>query len=127
MNVYASDFSIGNLNARERGIKVNPGLVRASVFHCTTVLAVLLLVTASLYAAGQPAAPGGAGQQDRDSGRSAAICEPSTQGSPYIPVDSWIYAAVLRLYSMGYIDQVYRERYVKPILFRSLPCRILEE
>jgi hypothetical protein len=28
-------------------------------------------------------------------------------GSPYIPVDSWVYPAVLRLYSMGYIDHVY--------------------
>jgi hypothetical protein len=28
-------------------------------------------------------------------------------GSPYIPVDNWVYPAVLRLYSMGYIDHVY--------------------
>jgi len=34
-------------------------------------------------------------------------CAASTQGSPYIPVDSWVYPAVLRLYSMGYVDQVY--------------------
>ncbi len=28
-------------------------------------------------------------------------------GSPYIPVDSWIYPAVLRLYSLGFLDHVY--------------------
>jgi hypothetical protein len=28
-------------------------------------------------------------------------------GSPYIPVDNWIYPAVLRLYSLGYIDGAY--------------------
>jgi len=37
----------------------------------------------------------------------ATVCESSTQGSPYIPVDSWVYPAVLRLYSLGYVDHVY--------------------
>ena len=31
-------------------------------------------------------------------------CDPGVQGSPYIPVDSWIYPAVLRLYSLGYVE-----------------------
>jgi hypothetical protein len=31
-------------------------------------------------------------------------CDPGAQGSPYIPVDSWIYPAVLRLYSLGYVE-----------------------
>ena len=30
-----------------------------------------------------------------------------TTASPYIPVDSWIYPAVMRLYGLGYIDTVY--------------------
>jgi hypothetical protein len=30
-----------------------------------------------------------------------------TGGSTYIPVDSWIYPAVLRLYSLGYVDSIY--------------------
>jgi hypothetical protein len=34
-------------------------------------------------------------------------CDPGAQGSPYIPVDSWIYPAVLRLYSLGYVDAPY--------------------
>ena len=49
-------------------------------------------MTATPIAAEQPAAP---------------ACESSTQGSPYIPVDSWVYPAVLRLYSLGYVDHVY--------------------
>jgi hypothetical protein len=34
-------------------------------------------------------------------------CDSITRGSPYIPVDSWVYSAVLRLYSLGYVDDVY--------------------
>ena len=32
---------------------------------------------------------------------------PATLGSPFIPVDSWVYPAVLRLYSLGFIDNVF--------------------
>jgi hypothetical protein len=71
------------------------------------VLAGLFLMTATPIAAEQPAAPAGTGQSERNSAGSATVCEPSTLGSPYIPVDSWVYPAVLRLYSMGYIDHVY--------------------
>jgi Capsule assembly protein Wzi len=28
-------------------------------------------------------------------------------GSPYIPVDSWVYPAMMRLYSMGYLDTMF--------------------
>jgi hypothetical protein len=35
------------------------------------------------------------------------VCAPATLGSPYIPVDSWVYPAVLRLYSMGFVDDVF--------------------
>ena len=34
-------------------------------------------------------------------------CEPSVQGSPFIPVDSWIYPETLRLFSLGYVDRLY--------------------
>jgi hypothetical protein len=40
-----------------------------------------------------------------DSSNSA--CEPSTHGSAYIPVDSWIYPAVMRLYALGYASDVF--------------------
>jgi hypothetical protein len=32
---------------------------------------------------------------------------PSALGSPYIPVDSWVYPAILRLYSLGFVDNVF--------------------
>jgi hypothetical protein len=52
------------------------------------------------------------GQQDNGQGGSGPgsqsdDCGSSVTGSPYIPVDSWIYPAVLRLYSLGYVDTVY--------------------
>lgn len=37
----------------------------------------------------------------------ASVCEPQNLGSPYINVDSWIYPAVLRLYSLGYVDHAF--------------------
>jgi hypothetical protein len=88
-------------------MNMNRYVAIAPVIQCATLLAGLLLMTATPIAAQQPAAPEGAGQSERDSSRSATVCEPSTQGSPYIPVDSWVYPAVMRLYSMGYIDHVY--------------------
>ena len=34
-------------------------------------------------------------------------CESSLNDSPYIPVDSWVYPALWRLYALGYIDTIY--------------------
>src|ERR1700739_409327 len=34
-------------------------------------------------------------------------CDQAIIGSPYIPVDNWMYPAVFRLYSMGYVDHIY--------------------
>ncbi|WP_239461232.1 capsule assembly Wzi family protein [Occallatibacter savannae] len=42
-----------------------------------------------------------------DTSRPIPVCEPATLDSPYIPVDSWIYPAVMRLYGLGYLDTVY--------------------
>ena len=88
-------------------MNVNRHVDIAPVIQCAAMLAGLLLVTTNLHASQQPAAPEGTGQSERDSSGSATVCEPSTLGSPYIPVDSWVYPAVLRLYSMGYVDHVY--------------------
>ena len=79
----------------------------APVIECATVLAGIFLLTAIPIVAEQPAAPAATGQSERDASLPVAVCEPSTQGSPYIPVDSWVYPAMLRLYSMGYVDHVY--------------------
>ncbi|MFZ2022619.1 MAG: capsule assembly Wzi family protein [Terracidiphilus sp.] len=37
----------------------------------------------------------------------APECNPATLGSPYIPVDSWVYPAMMRLYSLGYVNTLY--------------------
>jgi hypothetical protein len=36
-----------------------------------------------------------------------APCEVSVQASPLIPVDSWVYPAMLRLYGLGYVDSAF--------------------
>ena len=37
----------------------------------------------------------------------AAVCEPADLGSPFVPVDSWIYPAMFRLYGLGFVDHVF--------------------
>lgn len=37
----------------------------------------------------------------------ASVCQLATMGSSYITVDSWIYPAVLRLYGLGFVDDVF--------------------
>lgn len=41
------------------------------------------------------------------SGAAASACQPAQMGSPFIPVDSWIYPAVWRLHALGYLDDVF--------------------
>jgi hypothetical protein len=77
----------------------------------------LLVITAVGVAAGQPAIPeqlnselastDPAGQAGGIPGPPASVCEPAKLGSPYIPVDSWVYPAMMRLYGLGYVDRVY--------------------
>jgi len=85
-------------------MNVSRRVAMARAIQCSSVLAGLLLLTANSLAAEQPGSPEGAG---RDSNPVATVCEPSALGSPYIPVDSWVYPAVLRLYSLGYVDHVF--------------------
>jgi hypothetical protein len=85
-------------------MNVSKRVAMALVFQCSMVLAGLPLLTANALAAEQPGAPNGAG---RDSNPVATVCQPSSMGSPYIPVDSWVYPAMLRLYSLGYVDHVF--------------------
>jgi len=84
----------------------------AVLFQCATVMAGLFFLTAGRLTAEQPedskvAAPEGAGQWSRSSGGAVPACMPAKLGSPFIPVDSWVYPAVLRLYSMGFVDDVF--------------------
>ena len=48
-----------------------------------------------------------AGQPAAKAGPPASVCEPATLGSPFVPVDSWIYPAVFRLYGLGFVDHVF--------------------
>ena len=37
----------------------------------------------------------------------AAPCDLAPQGSPYIPLNFWLYPALTRLYSLGYLDPAF--------------------
>ncbi|MGA8090445.1 MAG: capsule assembly Wzi family protein [Terracidiphilus sp.] len=78
-----------------------------SVLSSAIVLAGLFALSPAPLAAESSAADGGAAQAVPDSGRPVPVCEPSTLDSPYIPVDSWVYPAVMRLYGLGYVDTVF--------------------
>jgi hypothetical protein len=67
----------------------------------------LLLITASSLSAAPSSGQQSANQGTNDSGASAEDCDLSMSASPYIPVDSWIYPAALRLYSLGFLDHVF--------------------
>ena len=71
-----------------------------------------------------PAVSAAASQTVPDSARPSPVCELASLDSPFIPVDSWIYPAVLRLYGLGYIDTVYLG--MRPWTRASLE-RMLEE
>ena len=73
---------------------------------CATVWAVLLFAGANSLAAQQPGTPDGPEQPEPESRHPASDCAQAL-GSPYIPVDSWVYPAMLRLYSLGFVDKIY--------------------
>jgi hypothetical protein len=66
-----------------------------------------LLAGTGTVRAQQQAATDNTAQAGNNAGIPASACEPALLGSPYIPVDSWVYPAVLRLYSLGYVDSVF--------------------
>jgi hypothetical protein len=74
-----------------------------------TGLVLLFLSTGAIIAAEQPPASDGAWQwgPKPDSSRPVPLCEPSILDSPFIPVDSWVYPAVFRLFSLGYVDSAF--------------------
>lgn len=72
-----------------------------------TLFAAVAATATGAMSAEQPGAIDGAGQMPSDPGRPSSVCEPSLLDSPYVPVDSWVYPAVLRLYSLGFVDNIY--------------------
>jgi len=77
----------------------------------TSIRAVLLLATLLVAKVSplkaQPSTGNRAAQTAPDSRSVPLDCEASISDSPYIPVDSWIYPSMMRLYSLGYVDSVY--------------------
>jgi hypothetical protein len=88
-------------------MSVSKRAATVSILSSAIALAGLFALNTAPLAAETPGAVGGAAQAAPDSGRPAPVCEPSTLDSPYIPVDSWIYPAVMRLYGLGYVDTVF--------------------
>jgi hypothetical protein len=68
-----------------------------------TAVVTLMLATAMLWGESNAAAS----PTDDDRNGAASVCEPARLGSPFIPVDSWVYPAMQRLYALGYADNVY--------------------
>ena len=85
--------------------------VRACSCHsarlCAIAFAGMLVISVSPLSALPPGGKTAADQPADDSGGAVTECDLSVPGSPYIPVDSWIYPAVLRLYSLGFLDHVF--------------------
>ncbi len=73
----------------------------------SVILMMGLILTSNTLVAETPEPEGVAGQTPHDPSRPMPICEPAALGSPYIPLDSWMYPAIMRLYGLGFIDTVY--------------------
>ena len=82
-----------------------------------TAILGLLFVTATALSAKEPGLKaqsasdllpsGSEGQSANQTGPPASVCEPANLGSPFVPVDSWIYPAMFRLYGLGFVDHVF--------------------
>ncbi len=90
-----------------RGKNVSRRLVVMSSIRCAALLAGLALMTAGISAAADPGTPEGSGQSGSSPSGDDSDCQSVTRGSPYIPVDSWVYPAVLRLSALGYVDKAF--------------------
>ena len=86
-------------------VSKRPGI--AFVISSAILLAGFFNFNPAPLAAETPGVAEGAGQTAHDPSRPVPVCEPSALDSPYIPVDSWVYSAVFRLYGLGYIDTVF--------------------
>src|ERR1700722_1176122 len=101
-----------------KGLAVSPPVRHAALLVCLSSMAAVSLI------AQQPTILGGAGQAGRNPGRPETVCAPSLMDSAFIPVDSWVYPAVWRLYALGFADTVFLN--LRPYTRASLD-HILEE
>jgi hypothetical protein len=88
---------------------MNKNKPRFVAAFATFTMAITLAICAGTLrlAAQQPGASNAAALNGAGASVPDRTCEPSKLGSPYLPVDSWVYPAMLRLYSLGYVDQVF--------------------
>ncbi len=73
-------------------------------YLCAIAFIALSSICANSSAAEPPSTPPAASASQS---APSSVCEPSSLGSPYIPVDSWVYPAVYRLFSLGFLDHVF--------------------
>jgi Capsule assembly protein Wzi len=71
------------------------------------VLATITLFGASSAANGSAAAGMASADQASESAGRTLECENSVSNFVYIPVDSWVYPAMVRLYSLAFLDHIY--------------------
>jgi capsule assembly protein Wzi len=103
---------------------VRKDLAKSQLIQRTALLVCLSLIAAASLVAQQPTLLGGAGQASKDPARPESVCEPSQMDSAFIPVDSWVYPAVWRLYALGFVNTVFLN--LRPYTRASLD-HILEE
>src|ERR1700758_1147437 len=82
-------------------------VARCAAVRCGILLAGLAVVSGPVLLAETPASPDGSAQAGHDQSRPMPQCQPSVMGSPYIPVDSWVYPALWRLYGLGFLDRIF--------------------
>jgi len=88
---------------RQMAQNVKIQLTKSLVVQLATLLAIISLLHASSIAAKAQASPSANGTVPRYADE--LDCQPAVSASPYIPLDSWIYPAVMRLSSFGYVDR----------------------
>ena len=75
--------------------------------RCLTLVLGFSLALAEPAVTQQPTAMDAQAQAGPNTGATGRVCDPAILGSPYIPVDNWMYPAINRLYSLGYLDVVF--------------------
>jgi Capsule assembly protein Wzi len=96
----------------------------AAALSLRTIVVCAFFVFGAVLVEAQPAPVSVESESSPQTVAPAATCQISSMGSPYIPVDSWVYPAVLRLYSLGYVDTVFLG--LRPWT-RTSVARMLEE
>jgi len=84
----------------------NPSFLKEMLLRAKKWTALILFIP-GLVGAQQATSSVGAQAAGAAAGAPDPVCSPAILGSPYIPVDSWIYPAIWRLYSLGYVDTVF--------------------